>query len=104
MLTNQVNTDQEMSKQIMPNKDIENKIIDTIFSSLNLKHINREEVNESTPITNGGLNLDSVDILEIIVQFEHKFGIKLSESESYAEHFKNIGTVTDFIVSKMPKA
>ncbi len=77
-----------------------NQVIETIFQSLNLKHIDQTTVNESTAITAGGLNLDSVDILEIIVQLEHKFGLKMSDSEAYAQHFQNIGTVVDFVKSK----
>ena len=77
-----------------------NQVIDTIFHALNLKHIDKNTVTEATSITAGGLNLDSVDILEIIVQLEHKFGIKMSDSEAYAQHFQNIGTVVDFVKSK----
>lgn len=76
------------------------KVIDIIFSSLNLRHIQRDSVNASTPLTQGGLGLDSIDILELIVNFEKAFGIKLNESEEYAIHFKNIGTIVDFIASK----
>ena len=47
-----------------------------------------------------GLELDSIDILELIVNFENSFGIKLNESEEYALHFKNVGTIVDFVVSK----
>lgn len=77
-----------------------NQVIETIFNSLNLKHIDATTVTDNTPITAGGLNLDSVDILEIIVQLEHKFGLKMSDSEAYAQHFQNIGTVVDFVKSK----
>ncbi len=76
------------------------QVIDIIFQALNLKHIDKAQVTEATPITTGGLNLDSVDILEIIVQIEHQFGLKMSDSEAYAQHFQNIGTVVDFVKSK----
>lgn len=76
------------------------QVIDIIFQALNLNHIDKSTVTEKTGITSDGLNLDSVDILEIIVQLEHHFGIKMDESESYATHFKNIGTIVDFIKSK----
>lgn len=79
---------------------LSSKIIDIIFSSLNLKHIDRTQVNESTALVREGLNLDSIDILELIVNFEQKFNIKLEESEAYAQHFRNIGTIVDFIESK----
>ena len=79
---------------------ITTKVIDIIFNALNLKHIDRQTVNETTTLTQGGLNLDSIDILELIVNFEHTFGIKLNESESYAQYFKNVGSIVDFIESK----
>ena len=81
-------------------KTITIKVIDIIFESLNLKHIDRNTVNESTPLGAGGLSLDSIDILELIVNFEHSFGIKLNESESYAQYFKNIGSIVEFVESQ----
>jgi len=80
--------------------ELTNQVIEIIFQALNLRHIDKNTVTELTPITKGGLNLDSVDILEIIVQFESQFGIKMNDSEAYAEHFKNIGTVVDFVKTK----
>jgi acyl carrier protein len=81
-------------------KDLTEQVIDIIFNALNLKHIKRESVNLETPLTKGGLDLDSVDILELIVNFEQVFGIKLNESEAYAQYFKNIGTVVDFVMTQ----
>jgi acyl carrier protein len=88
-----------MEKEQVRN-ELTSKVIDIIFTTLNLKHIDRGGVNESTAITQGGLNLDSIDILELIVNFETSFGIKLNESESYAQHFRNIGSIVEFIESK----
>lgn len=79
---------------------ITDKVIDIIFTALNLRHIDRQTVNENTELVKGGLNLDSIDILELIVNFEQNFGIKLNESEAYAEHFRNIGSVVNFIQQK----
>ncbi|MBC7370793.1 MAG: acyl carrier protein [Bdellovibrionaceae bacterium] len=88
-----------MEKEQVRN-DLTVKVIDIIFSALNLKHIDRKTVTDSTTLTKDGLNLDSIDILELIVNFEQSFGMKLNESESYAHHFKNIGSIVDFIQSK----
>lgn len=83
--------------------DISESVIDLIFSSLNLRHIDRKSVTNDTPLMQGGLNLDSVDILELIVNFEKKYGIKLNESESYSTYFKNIGSVIEFIKKETAK-
>ncbi|HRO66388.1 MAG TPA: acyl carrier protein, partial [Pseudobdellovibrionaceae bacterium] len=76
------------------------KVIDVIFTSLNLKHIDRTTVTDETHLVQGGLNLDSIDILELIVNLEQNFNIKLEESEAYAQHFRSIGSVIDFIQMK----
>lgn len=76
---------------------LSSRVIDIIFSALNLKHIDKASVTDATPLTQGGLNLDSIDILELIVNFEKTFGIKLNDSESYAQHFKDVGSVVDFV-------
>jgi acyl carrier protein len=88
-----------MEKEQVHN-DLTIKVIDIIFTSLNLKHLDRNAVTSSTTLTKDGLNLDSIDILELIVNFEQTFGIKLNESESYVQHFKNIGSIVEFIQSK----
>ena len=76
------------------------QVVDIIFTALNLRHVDRNTVNEDTILVKGGLNLDSIDILELIVNFETTFGIKFSESEAHTQHFRNIGSVVDFIQLK----
>ena len=76
------------------------EVVEIIFTALNLKHIEKSSVNEQTALVGEGLGLDSIDILELVVNFEKKYGIKLDDTESYAAHFKNIGSVVDFISSK----
>jgi acyl carrier protein len=73
------------------------QVIDIIFSALNLRHIDRTTVVSETSITKDGLNLDSIDILELVVQLENNFKFKFKENESYNEHFKNIGSLVQFI-------
>lgn len=95
--------EQAENKEGQTRSELTSKVIDIIFSALNLKHIDKSSVNESTVLTKGGLNLDSIDILELIINFENSFGIKLNESESYAQHFQNIGSIVDFIhLKKQP--
>lgn len=77
-----------------------NEVVDIIFSALNLKHIEKSSLHEQTSLVGDGLKLDSIDILELVVHLEKKYNIKLDDSESYANHFKNIGSVVDFISTK----
>lgn len=44
------------------------------------------------------LNADSLDLTELIMTFEERFGLEISEEE--AEKLKTVGDVIDYIVSK----
>lgn len=99
------NTNQNLTNEPtnISTQELTDSVINIIFSALNLKHIDRNTVNSETPLMQGGLNLDSVDILELIVNFEKKYGIKLNESEAYSNHFRNIGSVVEFINKEATK-
>jgi acyl carrier protein len=45
------------------------------------------------------LNIDSLDFIEIIMELENKFKIKINDEES--EKFKNVANITQFIKQKI---
>lgn len=75
------------------------EIINTVVDAVNLRHVDRSTIVEDTPLTQGGLELDSVDILEIVINIEHRFGVKVGNAEAGKMHFRTIGTITDFVSS-----
>ncbi len=58
-----------------------NEVINVIRNSVNLHHLEPSRFTPETSLRDGGLELDSVDILEIIVAVEHHFGIKIDDAE-----------------------
>lgn len=88
----------------MQNSDSRQELIDqisqTIINAVNLHHINIKEVNANTPLMEGVLNLDSVDVLEAVVAIEHKFNIKVESAEEGKKYFQTIGTIAEFITEK----
>jgi acyl carrier protein len=73
------------------------QVIDVIVDAVNLHHVDRKTITAETPLSQGGLGLDSVDILEIVVSIEHKFGVKVTDAESGKVHFQTIGTIAKFV-------
>lgn len=59
-----------------------------------------EDVNDipdSMAIIGDGLELDSVDALEIVVQIEKKFKKKIKNEDIKMDYFKSVKSLTDFI-------
>ena len=77
-----------------------NDVISVIRDSVNLHHLDISRFTPETSLREGGLELDSVDILEVIVAIEHKFGVKVDDAESGKKYFRTIGTVAELVSSK----
>jgi acyl carrier protein len=77
-----------------------NEVINVIRNSVNLHHLEAERFTPETSLRDGGLELDSVDILEIIVAVEHQFGVKIDDAEMGKKYFRTIGTIADLVASK----
>ena len=52
-----------------------------IKSTLNLEHIEAEQIDTMAPLFGNGLGLDSIDALELIVLLEKKYGVKIKSAE-----------------------
>ena len=77
------------------------QVISIILESVNLRQVDRATLNAETSLRKGGLELDSVDILEVIVAIEHRFDVKVEDAAAGEKHFRTLGTIVDF-VSKSP--
>lgn len=80
-------------------RDTVNEVINTIVNAVNLQHVDKTTIGVNTPLTQGGLELDSVDILEVIVALEQRFGVKVRDAETGKKYFRTIGTVAEFITT-----
>lgn len=76
------------------------EVISVIRNSVNLHHMEASRFTPETSLREGGLELDSVDILEVIVAVEHKFGVKVDGAEMGKRYFRTIGTIADLVSQK----
>lgn len=57
-----------------------------------------EDINDDTVlIGENGLFFDSVDVLELIVELENRYGIKIQDNDIIREKFKTFLTLYQFI-------
>lgn len=84
----------------MSTNPVMNEVVEVIRNSVNLHHLDPSKFSAETSLREGGLELDSVDILEIIVAIEHKFGVKVEDAEMGKKYFRTIGTITELVQSK----
>ena len=68
-----------------------------IIRVLNLEGVNPEEISDDGELFGEGLELDSIDALELIVLLEKNYGIKLKDPAQGKEIFKSVRTMADFV-------
>lgn len=76
------------------------EVTDLIIDAVHLHHLKPEQIDPDQPLTQGGLNLDSVDILEIVVAFEQKYKVKIQDGETGRQAFRSISSIADFLASQ----
>lgn len=69
-----------------------NSIKEMLIKRLELE-ISIDEFSDDMPLFEGGLELDSIEALEIIVGLEQLFNIKIEELENPAEDFYSVKTI-----------
>ncbi|WP_312823165.1 phosphopantetheine-binding protein [Epilithonimonas sp.] len=79
--------------------ELKNKIVEV----LNLEDVSVEEIKDTDPLFGGGLGLDSIDALELIVLLEKEYGIKLSDPKKGKEIFQSIEVMAKFIEENRTK-
>lgn len=64
---------------------------------LNLTHVEASSVTGATPLFDGGLELDSIDVLEISTLLQKEYGVLVSVAERSREIFGTVGSLAAFV-------
>ena len=67
------------SRDIMQN--VKEQLKPLIISSLRIKDMSPEDLRDDQPLLGGDLEIDSIDILQLILEIERHFDIKLVDGE-----------------------
>jgi acyl carrier protein len=84
----------------MPDEDLRPRIKEMLVKNLMLQ-VTPEQIGDTTPLFGpGGLGLDSIDALELVVSMEKTFGVGVPNSEVASTALQNVNTINDYIVQK----
>ncbi len=82
----------------MSNEEVEDKVFSIVSEQM---AINKAEITRETSFVND-LNADSLDIVELVMEFEDNFEMSIPDEE--AEKIKTVGQAIDYILENKGKS
>lgn len=80
------------------------KLKGELIAELNLEEITPADIDAEAPLFgDGGLGLDSIDALEIILILERNYGIKIENPAQGKEIFYSVKTLAEYITANQKK-
>lgn len=83
------------------NNDLKLKLKELLIERLKFEDMTPEDIGDDEPLFDGGLGLDSIDALEIVVMLETEFGIKVKNENSARDYFRSVATLAELVEEKL---
>jgi acyl carrier protein len=81
--------------------DLRRKLKELLIERLKFEDMSPEDIPDDQPLFAGGLGLDSIDALEIVVMLETEFGIRVKNEPSSRESFRSISSLANFVEQRL---
>ena len=76
------------------------EIKELIITTLELEDIQPQDIDTCGPLFGEGLGLDSIDALELGVELQKRYGLKIEEvTEDVRRHFHSVETLAWFVTA-----
>lgn len=72
------------------------EIKQAIIRSLRLP-LTAADIGDDVPLFGEGLGLDSIDVLELVLELERTFGAAITDEETGARVLRTVGTIAEFV-------
>jgi acyl carrier protein len=72
-----------------------------ILKSLRITDLTPEDLRDDQPLLGGDLEIDSIDILQLVLEIERHFGIKLVQANFDQKHMESVEVLAAIIESKV---
>ncbi len=84
----------------MTASDLNREIKHLIVEALQLEDVNPDTISDTDPLFGAGLNLDSIDALELASAVSRKFDIQVREDQETRDAFRSVSHLAAFITRK----
>ena len=74
-----------------------------IVECLDLDDVEVSTIEDDAPIFGEGLGLDSIDALELVIQVEKQYGVKIKSSEETKKALSSVNVLADYILERSPE-
>jgi acyl carrier protein len=71
-----------------------------IIETLRLEDVQVDDIPDDEALIGGGLSLDSIDALELVVRLEKEFGVKIASSEESRTALASVNSLADYLRAK----
>ncbi len=69
---------------------------------LDLTNIRPEDIDANVPLIGGTLELDSIDVLELVIMIEKDYGVRIETRELGEKVFASLATMAAYIADNAP--
>ena len=74
-----------------------NELKAKIVALFKLEDVSPDQIDDNAPLFGAGLDLDSIDALELVVMLERDYGIVIKDIEEGRPAFQSVRTLAEFI-------
>jgi acyl carrier protein len=85
-----------MERMAEPATDLKAEIKRAIVRSLRLP-MAPEEIGDGVSLFGEGLGLDSIDVLELVLEIERTFGVAIADEQTGAKVLRSVDSIADYI-------
>lgn len=79
---------------------LKRKLKELLIERLKFEDMTPEDIGDDEPLFDGGLGLDSIDALEIVVMLESEFGLKIKNEGAARESFRSVSSLATYIAER----
>jgi acyl carrier protein len=77
--------------------DLNLALKELMIKTFDLRDVQPEDIGDDEPLFGSGLELDSLDGLELVLQLEKTYAIKIGSSEASREALQSVNVLAEFI-------